>query len=282
MPFRRCKSCWESTVICGLKLVRPRRRWPYRLSSRWRIFNRREARCWSFTVLALNRWMLGVARQLSQDGYRAVLVDLRGHGGSTGGWLTYGVREAKDLSQVIDELERRRLLAGKLGVYGISYGATTAIHLAGVDSRVDAVVAVAPFSSMREEVPHYMRMLLPGVGNLIPDQTIQQAIDAAGRDGGFDPNRADAALAIQQTTAPVLLIHGTDDELVPKSHSLRIHNAARDHSKVVLVPGTGHIGIWFDPTGDVKVHTREWFDHWLAAKRSRPVVFGVARLTPGG
>lgn len=227
-------------------------------------------------------WMMGIARQLSQDGYRAVLVDLRGHGGSTGGRLTYGVREAQDLSQVIDELERRQLIAGKLGVYGISYGATTAVHLAGVDPRVAAVVAVAPFSSMRAEVPHYVRTFLPGVGHLIPEQTFQQAIDDAGHKGKFDPNQADAALAIQQTIAPVLLVHGTADVLVPKAHSLRIHAAARDHSKVLLVPGTGHIGIWFDPTGDVKAHTREWFDHWLAGLQpSQPVVFDVTEANKG-
>ena len=34
-----------------------------------------------------------------------MLVDLRGHGGSSGRWLTYGVVESRDLSQLIDQLE---------------------------------------------------------------------------------------------------------------------------------------------------------------------------------
>ncbi|HEY2748062.1 MAG TPA: alpha/beta hydrolase, partial [Polyangia bacterium] len=34
---------------------------------------------------------------LSEAGYRAILVDSRGHGHSTGDWLTYGVQESRDL-----------------------------------------------------------------------------------------------------------------------------------------------------------------------------------------
>ena len=51
-------------------------------------------------------------------GYRAVLVDLRGHGRSTGKYLTYGVQEAQDISQVIDALEQQQLIAGEIGVLG--------------------------------------------------------------------------------------------------------------------------------------------------------------------
>ena len=90
-------------------------------------------------------WLLLAAIAI---GFALVLL-LVPHGHSTGEWLTYGPREAEDLSQVIDELDRRKLLEGRLGVYGISYGATTAIHLAAIDPRVEAVVAVAPFGSMR-------------------------------------------------------------------------------------------------------------------------------------
>ena len=48
--------------------------------------------------------MLHTAHRLAAAGYRAVLVDLRGHGRSTGEYLTYGKQEARDLSQVVNEL----------------------------------------------------------------------------------------------------------------------------------------------------------------------------------
>src|SRR5258706_4821522 len=93
--------------------------------------------------------MLDIGRRLATAGYRAVLVDGRGHGRSSGQWLTYGVLESRDLSQLLDALATQDLLAGKVGVYGVSYGAAAGIMLAGRDARVAAAVAVAPVSSRR-------------------------------------------------------------------------------------------------------------------------------------
>jgi len=214
-------------------------------------------------IMARSLWMLSPARSLAAAGYRAVLVDLRGHGRSTGEFLTFGVQEARDLSQVIDDLYRRGLAAGPLGVYGISYGATTAIHLAGCDPRIRAVVAVAPFSTMRDEVPDFGRVMVPGLGWVIPADTYQRAIDEAGRVADFDPDRASAVEAIRRTTAPVLLIHGTNDWIVPHRHSVRLHEAAPDHTQLLSVPWYGHVVIWGDPTCEVAQRAREWFDRWL-------------------
>ena len=219
-------------------------------------------------IYARSVTMMGTANALSRAGYRAVLVDLRGHGRSTGEYLTFGVQEAKDLSQVIDALQERGLVAGKLGVYGISYGATTSIHLAGLDPRIQAVVAVAPFSTMRDEVPHFGRTLVPGVGTAISDETYQEAITEAGQTAGFDPDEASAVAAIRRTTAPVLLMHGTDDKVVPCWHGERLHAAARDHSRLVLIPGMGHTTIWCDKKGEVADRACAWFDRHLAGRNS--------------
>jgi pimeloyl-ACP methyl ester carboxylesterase len=213
---------------------------------------------------ARSAWMHGTASDFARAGYRAVLVDLRGHGASTGDRLTYGLREALDLTMVIDELEARRILVGQLGVYGISYGATTAIHLAGLDERVRAVVAVAPFSDMRSEVSHYVRTIgMPGVGPFLSEEYIQAAVDEAGRINGFSPDRADAAIAIQYTDAPVLLVHGKADMIIPCAHSQRLHEAAPDHSELMLMPGLGHVTVWFDPLGKIQRASQSWFERNL-------------------
>jgi pimeloyl-ACP methyl ester carboxylesterase len=220
-------------------------------------------------VLARSANMLPAARSLAGAGYRAVLVDLRGRGRSTGKYMTFGIQEAKDFSQVIDALERRGLLAGSLGVYGISYGATTSIHLAAGDRRVQAVVAVEPFSTAREEVPHFARVMVPGVGALIPDKIYQQSLDEAGRIAQFDPDEADAVKAIQRTSVPVLIVHGTNDWIVPHRQSERLHAAAPDHSELVSVPYLGHVALWVDPGGHVAQRARDWFDRWLGGEGKR-------------
>jgi pimeloyl-ACP methyl ester carboxylesterase len=215
-------------------------------------------------LLARSAVMLPVARALAGSGYRTVLVDLRGCGRSSGKYMTFGLQEAKDLSQVIDALEQKGLRAGGVGVYGISYGATTSIHLAAVDRRVRAVVAVEPFSTAREEVPHFGRVMVPGVGWLISDKMYQESLDEAGRIAHFDPDEADAVRAIQRTTAPVLIIHGMNDWVVPHRQSERLHAAALDHSELVSIPWLGHVALWVDPGGHVVRRAGDWFDRWLA------------------
>lgn len=214
-------------------------------------------------IVARGVWMMKTAKKLAESNYRVVLVDLRGHGRSTGKYLTYGLQEAKDLSQVINVLEERRLVVGKLGVYGVSYGATTSIHLAGLDHRINAVVAVAPFSTMRDEVPHFSRVLAPGLGIAIPEKTYQNAIDDVGHVANFNPDESSALKAIQKTTSPTLILHGKNDWFVPHVHGERLQAAAPDHCKLVSVPLHGHISIWLDPTNSIAKQAATWFDKHL-------------------
>ena len=88
--------------------------------------------------------MLPAARKLARDGYRVVLVDLRGCGRSSGEWISWGGIEIHDMSQLLDELHRRGLADDRVGVVGFSYGGSLGIQLAAVDRRVKAVVALRP------------------------------------------------------------------------------------------------------------------------------------------
>jgi pimeloyl-ACP methyl ester carboxylesterase len=209
--------------------------------------------------------MLGWARGLASEGYRAVLVDGRGHGRSSGELLTYGVQEARDLTQVLDALSRDGLVAGRVAAMGVSYGAATAIEWAGVEPRIAAVVAVAPFASLRAVVPGYVRLILPGIGALVPGFFVDRTITRAGTIAGFDPDAASPLDAVTHTRAPVLLIHGRADANIPPDQSEAIHARAPDHSELVLVDGEDHIGIAADRSQVVWRSARGWFGRWLGA-----------------
>ena len=202
------------------------------------------------------QWMRGWGEMLRDAGLRAVLVDLRGHGRSTGDYMSYGVVEARDLSQVLDALEKRGLVAGKVGAMGTSYGAATALEWAGVDPRVTAVVAVAPFMTLRAVVPGYTPVPLPA-------SFVDRCIDEAGARAGFDPDLASPLAAIGKTRAPVLLIHGRADERIPFSHSEQLAAAAQGHAELVLVPGARHESIMNDVTGVIRTRAPRWFAEHL-------------------
>jgi len=222
------------------------------------------------TVLVLHgvqghkRNVLQAGESLAREGYRAVLVDLRGHGESSGAWLTFGVQDARDLSQVLDALERERLLAEPVAVYGTSYGAAAALIWAGQESRVRAVVSVAPFTTMREEVPSFMRGFHRVPRWFVSDAQVQESIGVAGRLAGFDPQESSPLAAIQRTQAAVLLLHGTADAKIPVEHARRLHAAADRHrAKLVIVEGAGHDSLFYDETGLLARATADWFRQWL-------------------
>ncbi len=86
------------------------------------------------------------ALRLAEEGWRCVLVDLRGHGKSTGKRIYFGTRETNDLSQLLDQLARDGHLVGPVAAVGESYGASLALRWKGVEPRVGAVVAIAPYA----------------------------------------------------------------------------------------------------------------------------------------
>jgi len=214
-------------------------------------------------LLAQRVIMLRDAQMLADAGYRAVLVDLRGQGRSTGDYLTFGVVEARDMVQVIDDLDRRKLIAGHIGLFGMSFGAATAIEVAGIEPRVRAVVALAPFATMREEVPHFGHQMLPTFTWGLAPEDFRQIEDEAGMIAHFDPDAASPLAAIARTSAPVLLAHGTADLIIPVEQSKELHAAAAEHSELLLVPGAGHITLWMDMDGTVARKAREWFGRYL-------------------
>jgi len=200
--------------------------------------------------------MQGSAFALAAGGYRAVLVDSRGHGRSSGDALTYGVQEARDLSAVLDALTREGKIGGKIGVLGFSYGAATALEWAGQDERVRAVVAVASFASLRDVVPGYMPVRLPSV-------FVAKALARAGERGAFDPDEASPLEANKRTRAAVLLVHGADDAKIPVVHARRIAEAGRDHTTLVIVDGVGHDDLVDSPGANLAVRAPRWFDAHL-------------------
>jgi pimeloyl-ACP methyl ester carboxylesterase len=201
----------------------------------------------------------GWADMLASAGYRVVLVDLRGHGRSSGDFLSYGVIEARDLTQVLDALDNRGLRMGRVGVMGVSYGAATAIEWAGIDPRIEAVVAIAPFASLRAVVPGYLPFKLPNA-------FVNHCIDAAAAAAGFDPDCASPVDAISRTRAAVLLIHGEADDRIPWWHSKLIAAAARGPVELVTVPSADHVSI---QSADVVANrSLEWFAKYLEAPRA--------------
>lgn len=182
--------------------------------------------------------MIPTAKSLAARGFRGVVVDSRGHGRSSGDFVTFGAQECRDYRQVIDELARRSLLAPPLAVYGASFGAGIAAQLAGRDPRIRTAILLAPFSSMKAVALARVQSL--GLGWFFDPPTVERVFARFQELTGCDPGEADAVAAQRLRPTPVLIFHGSRDEVIPATQSEEILRAAAAGSRRFLIPGATH------------------------------------------
>ena len=204
------------------------------------------------------------ARTLAAHGYRAVLIDQRGHGRSTGDWSTFGVVESRDMRTALDALDQAGLLVEPIGAVGVSFGAATAMRLADIDDRVRALIMISTFTSMRDVVPDYGTAI--GFGVFSPAK-FQRIVDHAGQHAGFDPDEADSLSRIARDDTPTLIIHGEEDRLIPIQHALRLYHAAgRDTVELIRVAEADHTSLGDTVVKPIRIPVLNWFDRHLSPR----------------
>ncbi len=220
-----------------------------RFDAYWRPARAREPRESRGTILLLHGYLQNRnyiapwAVRLAEAGYRCVLVDLRGHGASTGDHISFGAFESRDLSQVLDDLQRRGWDVSRVGLLGISYGGSVALLTAGRDSRVATVVAFEPFSSAERAVPELMRAAFAREARGITDRQFAAAHQKEAAIAGFSWADADIVAALARTRAPVLFIHGARDSWLSPDHSRELLKHAPDGSKLAIAPRDNHVSL---------------------------------------
>lgn len=178
-----------------------------------------------------------IARHFAGKGYGLLLFDLRGHGASDAGRLSFGVSERADLLGALDAVAARGVPRACTALIGVSFGAATAL-LAAAD--IDGLAAVVSDSAFAESWPiirRRMRQVAPLLTRVQPDSAILQlALLQYGVDlRGARP--VDAVAGLGDT--PLLLIHGEADSYIPPDNALRLHEALPT-AELYLVPDAGH------------------------------------------
>jgi pimeloyl-ACP methyl ester carboxylesterase len=202
--------------------------------------------------------MAGWAFFLAQAGYRVVLVDLRGHGQSTGDTVSFGQHETEDFRQLLDYLQAHGLCDDTVGVIGYSYGADLALHWAAHDSRVRAVVAIAPYNHPEDAIERLVREL----GIHISHRTVEKALVLASERMNIQWADWSGEAAIRQVHVPVLLVGGGKDATSRPDDIATLHAAAAGESTVIEIPMADHSSIefWFHELGEPVL---TWFQEKL-------------------
>lgn len=157
------------------------------------------------------------ARLLTEDGRGLLMVSYRGYSGSTGRPSEEGLRRDAEAAY--------RFLAsyepGRIVLYGESLGTGVAVRLAATHP-VGGVILDAPFTAIAD-VAKPLLWFVP-VGLLLKDQF--RSIDR-----------------IAEIGAPLLILHGERDGLIPIALGEVLAAAAREPKAFVRLPGVDHVGV---------------------------------------
>jgi fermentation-respiration switch protein FrsA (DUF1100 family) len=158
------------------------------------------------------------ARRLGLDGRGVLLVSYRGYSGSTGSPTEEGLR--MDARAAYDWLAAR-VPPTLIVLYGESLGSGVAVRLAA-DRSVGGLILDAPFTSITDVAR--TRYWFAPVDGLLLDQ--YRSIDA-----------------IKAVKAPLLVMHGDRDGVVPIGLGERLFAAAPGPKRFVRLPGVDHVGV---------------------------------------
>ncbi len=180
--------------------------------------------------------MMPWALRLGEAGWRCVLVDLRGHGRSTGKQIYFGKYETRDLSQLLDALARDGQLQTPVAAMGESYGAALALRWQAVDPRIQAVVAVAPYASLSNAVLNIRR----DYAAWMPAWIIRSGLIQLPKVLDQPASELDTTTALRRQPVRALLVAGAEDQIAPVSEVERLHALMLPGSRLLVVPEATH------------------------------------------
>ena len=184
---------------------------------------------------------LPFVRKLHPAGFNLIAFDSRSHGSSDADGTSSMLKFSADIRAALDEAVRRGADPGKLGVLGLSVGGAAAIDAAAHDERIRAVVTVGAFAHPGDLMRAELRGKgLPSILVPVVHRFVEHSIGA--RLDDIAPERQ-----IPTIEAPILLVHGENDVVVPVDHGHRLATAGGGNVEALILPGRGHSDCNRDP-----------------------------------
>ena len=175
-------------------------------------------------------------RALTAEGQGLVALSYRGYGGSTGSPSETGI--LADATAAYD-FAIARYPAARLILWGESLGTGVAVALAS-ERPVGRVILESPFSAAVD--------VAAAAYPFVPVRWLMK-----------DQFRSD--LRIAKVTAPLLIMHGERDDVIPIGFGERLYSLAKSPKRFVRLAGGGHSNLGgFGATEAVKTFLTEQFD----------------------
>ncbi|KTD10953.1 Alpha/beta hydrolase family protein [Legionella gratiana] len=169
-----------------------------------------------------------LARQFISAGFGVLLLEYRGYGGNPGSPTELGFYQ--DGRAAMQFLRQQGIQENNIVLYGESLGTGVATQLA-TEFSICALVLQSPFSSLTALARyHYFWLPIPVI------------------------DKYDSLSRIQKIQAPILIVHGQLDEIVPYTQGLTLFHFANQPKKWLEFPDKGHHNLWDAHFADVVIH----------------------------
>jgi len=171
------------------------------------------------------------------EGFNVLLIDQRRHGNSEGEYTTYGYHEKYDVQTWVTWLLDHYGSDITIGLHGQSFGGGTVLeYLAIAHPNVKFAIADCPYSDLTELMRYQLSVL-----NKIPAFPLLSLIDRQlERKAGFRLKQVSPIKAVEQSTLPVMFVHGTEDRYVPTHMSKDLYKHKPEPKRLLLVDGAVH------------------------------------------
>ena len=170
-------------------------------------------------------------------GMNLLIPDQRAHGKSEGKFITFGVKESRDMQTWI-AYHNKELGEYPMILSGLSMGASTVLYLADADlpRNVKGIIADCGFTSPKEILSSVYRNVvhLPAKPTLWITDLFARVV------AGFGLSEKDTRVCLRNSKLPVFLIHGLADDFVPCKMSQEGFDACTSQKELLLVEGAGH------------------------------------------
>jgi dipeptidyl aminopeptidase/acylaminoacyl peptidase len=204
--------------------------------------------------------VLPLARAFARRGYGLLLLDLRAHGASGGHTSTLGLHEVRDVNAAVLYLQAQPGLdPNRIGIYGHSLGAATAIMAGAELASLKAIVADSAFASVEWLAHHQFNAL-----SRLPAPLAPLVVRIGSWQTGVDPVQIAPVRQIGRISPrPVMIIHSELDGVLLADNGRQLAEAAREPKEVWIVPGVRHAGAYgADPERYVE-RVASFFGHAL-------------------
>lgn len=163
----------------------------------------------------LSGWQY-VAEDFTALGYNFLIIDYRGYGKSSGRISEQGLY--LDAAAAYEFLIKKGFSPGNILIYGRSIGSGVATDLAAKKT-CKGLILESPYSSLGELANEKLPFFFPSL---------------------YLRYRFDNAAKLKDVKCPVILLHGSDDSLIPVSHSRILFDAFPGRKEMIIVEKGSH------------------------------------------